>query len=201
MNIDSIIEAMKAEVAKHNIKLLEGSYASDLLLLDRSFLETNATTGTEFAWVVGDDHTHICLIGIHPAETSMVECYSALSGLDRYYHLVIDGNGFKLKELSQEAFKALAHRPCAYRLVGNASSGTLMNGSREVGRIRVNATEEEGHRLMHIRLQPARGFSRKDQIALGCWGERGAIEKAGSLFIRIQREELEAYDTHEANAA
>lgn len=201
MNIDAIIDAMKAEVAKHNIKLLEGSYASDLLQLDRSFLETNATPGIEFGWMVGDSHTHICLVGIHPHESSKVGCYSQLSSEDRYYHLVIQDSGFRLKELTREAFKDLANTRTAYRLVGNASSGTLMRGTTEVGRIRVKAADEQGHRVMHITLQPARGTSRKDQIALGCWGERSAIEKAGSIFIRIKREELDAYDSKEANAA
>lgn len=201
MKIDAIIEAMKAEVAKHNIRLLEGSYASDLLDLDRSFLETNAMPGIEFGWVVGDSHTHMCLLGIHPKESSQVECYSSLALADHYYHLVITEAGFKLKELTRERFKALSKTPTAYRVVGTSASATLMRDTHEVGRIRVQAGEEQGYRVMKVTLQPALGISGKDEIALGCWGERAAIEKAGSLFIRIKREKLEAYNSNEANAA
>lgn len=61
--IQAIIEAMKNEIAKHKLELLQ-RYPMDLEL-DMAMLERFAQPGMKIAWMVGDSHTHSAVLGLH----------------------------------------------------------------------------------------------------------------------------------------
>lgn len=56
--IHAIIEAMRKEIAKYNLELLQ-RYPRDLEV-DKAMLERFAQPGMKIAWNVGDSHTHSC---------------------------------------------------------------------------------------------------------------------------------------------
>ena len=61
--IQAIIEAMKQEIAKYKLEVLQ-HYPKDLEI-DMATLERFAHPGMKIAWMVGDSHTHIAPLGVH----------------------------------------------------------------------------------------------------------------------------------------
>lgn len=60
--IQAIIEAMKQEIAKYKLEVLQ-HYPKDLEI-DMATLERFAHPGMKIAWMVGDSHTHIAPLGV-----------------------------------------------------------------------------------------------------------------------------------------
>ncbi len=56
--VNQIIQSMQDIVVKHGLELMQ-HYPNDLLVHDKAHLMGMASPGAQFAWVVGDTHTHI----------------------------------------------------------------------------------------------------------------------------------------------
>lgn len=196
-----LMSAMKAEIVKHGIKLLDGCWANDFLVHDKAFLERNAKPGCKFAWVIGDNHSHMQMLGIHEIDNDMITAYLRMSSSDKFYEITVKSHDFSVKELNRDSFEALKYTAIPYSLKGSPQSGTLFNGNREVGRIAVSREGPYQEVVYVIKTQPEKFASDKDRIALGLWSERCAIKMAGSLFIRTKYECSEGYEAHQVKAA
>lgn len=199
--IDLIMNAMMHEIQEHGITLLQGAWKDDFLVHDKAFLTTNAKPGIKLAWVIGDNHSHMQVLGIHQNDNEMVDAYLRMSSSDHFYELTVREHDFKLKELSRDGFSNLKRTAIPYRFEGAPQSGVLFNGKDEIGRIVIMAEGSLQERVYVIRKQPARGICKKDQVALGLWAERCAIKVAGTLFMKVRYEQEEPYESRQVIAA
>lgn len=180
--IEAIIEAVKTELAKYNLELLQ-RYPKDLDI-DKAMLERYVHPGMKFAWCLGDSHTHAAALGIHQKLNELPTYVTRLANNDRFYVLSI-GQGqaqFTLKEIERENFAALVHTPIPYKMVGPSDSFWLYRKESRVGTCVVTREGTYEKPVYKIALTPMAGISKLDREALVEWGEQAAVEKAGSLF-------------------
>lgn len=198
--IDDIIDAMKAEVLKYGLELMQ-RYPDDLAVHDRYLLEWSAKPGVKLAWVVGDSHTHMVTLGIHPEEQDMVGCFTRLGSNDRFYSLEINARGFQLHEMSREVFATLNRTRVPYRIEGRAEKCRLLCNDREVGAIEVTATGNYQERVYQVKIAAVAGASEKDIVALHVWASKCTTKMAGTLFCKAQFERLPDYQALQKAAA
>jgi hypothetical protein len=131
--IKAIIEAMKGEIAKYNLELLQ-RHPKDLDI-DMAMLERFVSPGLKYAWMVGDSHTHSAPLGVHQKQNELPTYVTRLANNDRFYLLSV-GNGpeqFTLKEVDGIAFAALVNTPIPYKMVGSPDSFWLYRNESQVG--------------------------------------------------------------------
>lgn len=183
--VNQIIQSMQDIVAKHGLELMQ-RYPNDLLVHDKAYLMRMASPGAQFAWVVGDAHTHIVSLGMAQEENEMVNCLTKLANKDKFYTVKINtGNRAIFTELDRKAFEALASTPVRYSMsCGDSSNFWLMNGKNAIGHIHVEnvGTIQERKILGHVR--PVEGISLLDTAALTHWVGRAITKTAGTLFVR-----------------
>lgn len=180
--IQAIIEAMKAEIRKYNLELLQ-RYPRDLEI-DMRMLEAFAYPGAKFCWMVGDSHTHSAPIGVHPKRNELPTYVTRLANNDRFYVLTI-GHGpdqFTLKEVQREEFAPLAHTPIPYKMEGDVDSFFLFRNGSRIGYCLITAEGTYEKRVWKMALTPERGISKLDRAVLEEWGQNAVTKKAGSLF-------------------
>lgn len=189
--IEAIIEAFKREILKYNLELLQ-RHPRDLEI-DMEMLKRYAHPGLQYAWMVGDSHTHASPLGIHPKLNELPGYVTRLANNDRFYLLTV-GNGptqFTLKEVDRVAFAALVHTPIPYRMVGTVDSFWLYRNESRVGTCVVTREGTYEKPVYKIVLTPMDGISKMDREALQEWGHEAVTKKAGSLFAYSQVEWLE----------
>lgn len=186
--IQAIIEAVKQELKKHNLELLQ-RYPKDLDI-DMAMLQRFAHPGVKFAWCLGDSHTHAAVLGVHQKLNELPTYVTNLANNDRFYVLSI-GHGpaqFTLKEVERTNFAALVHTPIPYKMVGMADSFWLYRNDARVGTCIVTREGTFEKPVYKIALAPMAGISKLDREALIEWGEQAVVKKAGSLFACSQVE-------------
>lgn len=191
MNLSTaIIEAMKHQIAKYNLELLQ-RYPKDLDI-DMAMLERFVGPGLKYAWMVGDCHTHSAALGIHQKLNELPTYVTRLANNDRFYLLTVGHghNQFELKELTATAFAALVDTPIPYRMMGTVDSFWLYRNESRVGTCIVTRTGTLEKPLYNIALAPMAGIGTIDRAALLEWGQQAATQKAGSLFAHSQVEWL-----------
>jgi hypothetical protein len=182
--VDNIIAAMLAEIEKHGLELMQ-HYPNDLHLHDRRVISRNAVAGGKLAWVVGHLHTHLAVLGIHPDQNEHTTWLTNLANADRFYLLEISttGTSFTLKELTRDAFRALASTPIPYNRNGKADAFWLYKNKTRVGTCRTEFRGiVDGRRSYHAFLSVMEGASHKDKVALENWAVYASNELAGTLF-------------------
>lgn len=180
--IQAIIEAFKNEISKYNLELLQ-RHPKDLEI-DMAMLERFAALGLQYAWMVGDCHTHAAPLGIHQTLNELPTYVTRLANNDRFYLLSI-GNGpdqFTLKEVDRVAFAALVNTPIPYKMVGSFDSFWLYRNESRVGTCIVTREGTYEKPTYKVALTPMAGISKLDRAALEEWGLQAAVKKAGSLF-------------------
>lgn len=184
--IQTIIEAMKQEIAKYNLELLQRQ-AKDLDI-DMAMLERFASPGLRYAWMVGDSHTHSAPLGVHKQLNELPTYVTRLANNDRFYLLSV-GNApghFTLKEMNRVAFAALVDTPIPYKMVGTNDSFWLFRNESRVGSCIVAREGTYEKPVYTIALRPMANISKLDRAALQEWGQQAVVTKAGSLFVHIQ---------------
>ena len=188
---DAIIEAMKAEIAKYNLELLE-RYPGDLEI-DRELLQRFAQPGTKYAWMVGDSHTHGAPLGLHQKHNELPTYVTRLANNDRFYLLTV-GHGlgqFRLSEIGRDEFAALVHTPIPYRSVGRVDSFWLYKNESRIGTCVLKREGTYEKPIYKIALTPMKGISTIDREALQEWGTQSVTKMAGSLFAQSRVEWLD----------
>lgn len=189
--IQAIIDAFKREIVKHGLELLQ-RYPKDLEI-DMAMLERFAHPGLQYAWMVGDSHTHAAPLGIHPKLNDLPTYVTRLANNDHFYLLTV-GHGpaeFTLKEVDRIAFAALAHTPIPYKMIGTVDSFWLYRKDSRVGTCVVTREGTYEKPVYKIALTPMAGISTMDREALQEWGHEAVTKKAGSLFAQSRVEWLE----------
>lgn len=189
--IQAIIEAMKQEIAKYKLELLQ-RHPRDLDI-DMAMLERFVGPGLKYAWMVGDSHTHAAPLGIHQKLNELPTYVTRLANNDRFYLLTV-GHGptqFDLKEVDRVAFAALVNTPIPYRMVGTVDSFWLYRNESRVGTCIVTREGTFEKPVYKIALTPMAGISKIDREALQEWGQQAVTKKAGSLFAYSQVEWLQ----------
>lgn len=184
--IQTIIEAMKHEIAKYNLELLQ-RHAKDLYI-DMAMLERFASPGLRYAWMVGDSHTHSAPLGVHKQLNELPTYVTRLANNDRFYLLSV-GNApgqFTLQEMNRVAFAALVDTPIAYKMVGTNDSFWLFRNESRVGSCIVVREGTYEKPVYKIALRPMANISKLDRAALQEWGQQAVVTKAGSLFVHMQ---------------
>lgn len=179
----AIIEAIKQELAKHNLELLQ-RYPKDLEI-DKAMLDRFAHPGMKFAWCLGDSHTHSAPLGVHQKLNELPTYVTRLANNDRFYVLSVGyGQGqFTLKEIERESFSVLSNTPIPYKTVGDFDSFWLFRNESRVGTCVVTRTGTFEKPTYNMALAPMAGISKLDREALQEWGQQAVVKKAGSLFV------------------
>jgi hypothetical protein len=181
---NKIIEAMLAEVERYKLELLQ-RYPDDLLVYDRMALARNAHAGAKFCWMVGDSHTHLARLGVHPKLNEYPTFLTNYCANDRFYVIDIARNGesFSLKEVTRESFPSLSHTTIPYKRVGQANSFWLYKNESRVGTVTITRTGTYEKPIYDTRLAVMAGTSQGDETVLEDWAMQSAVEMAGTLFI------------------
>lgn len=192
--IQAIIEAMKNEIAKYKLELLQ-RHPKDLEI-DMVMVERFAQPGMKIAWMVGDSHTHGAVLGVHQRLNELPTYVTRLANNDRFYVLSI-GHGpaqFTLKEIEREEFSALANTPIPYKTVGTTESFWLYRNDSRVGTSIITREGTYEKPVYKIALTPMSGISKIDREALQEWGQQAVTKTSGSLFSYSQIEWQEPID-------
>jgi hypothetical protein len=185
MIVDSILDAMRAEIAKYSLELLQ-RYPDDLLVHDRRMLSQFAVPGAQIAWMVGHSHTHLVRLGISEKENQGVRYLTNLGSADRFYVLSIrsHGDAFVLSEISRHAFEALGSVRVAYAREGGVTAFWLLRDGVRVGSVSLESVGNLAQPHYKAMITPSYGISPLDRAALDLWCEQSIIEAARTLFVR-----------------
>lgn len=192
--IQAIIEAMKQEIAKYKLEVLQ-HYPKDLEI-DMATLERFAHPGMKIAWMVGDSHTHIAPLGVHQKLNEIPTYLTRLANNDRFYVLSI-GHGpaqFTLKEITRNEFSALVYTTIPYKSVGPVEAFWLYRNNARVGTCVLTREGTYEKPVYKISLTPMGGISQIDREALKEWGQQAVTSKSGSLFSYSQVEWMASID-------
>jgi hypothetical protein len=186
--IQAIIEAMKNEIAKYKLELLQ-RHPKDLEI-DMWMVQRFAQPGMKIAWMVGDSHTHSAVLGVHAKLNELPTYVTRLANNDRFYVLSI-GHGpaqFSLKEIERDEFSALANTPIPYKTVGTTESFWFYRNDSRVGTCIITRIGTYEKPVYKIALAPMSGISKIDREALQEWGQQAVTKTSGSLFSQSEIE-------------
>lgn len=183
--VQSILHAMQAEIESHGLELMS-RYPDDLVVHDKAQLLNIAVPGATIAWMVGHSHTHMIPIGIHKKQSELVGCFINLANDDLFYTITIKNNKFKMVKVDREEFADLKTKNHPYEKEGGISSFWLMNGKNHVGFININHVGTIQKKKVLATINPCRGISDLDYVALNVWCTQSIIEFANTLFIESE---------------
>lgn len=189
INLDQVVQAMKDRIAAHGLQLLQ-NYPNDLLIHDRRIMEAALVPGVTMGWVVGHNHTHLIVLGVHPQENDMAPYLTRLSESDRYYTIALDGraaSGVAITEASREAFAALANLDVPYRSNGPVESFDLYRHTQMIGHVTVRRQVTDGGTPVYLQtIEPTHRATDADRVALLFWAEKAAVKAAHTLFCQTE---------------
>ena len=174
---------MQEIVAKAGLALMS-HYPDDLLVFDRAILEKHALPGSKIGWCVGDLHTHMTVLGVHPGENECVGYHTNLGSKDRFYLLTVGQEQFAIVEQSRDAYAALSRTAVPYEKQGNPSCFWVKRAQRDIGCIALESTGTYEAPVETATIAPVEGISRQERAALELWCQYGIMEKARTLFAR-----------------
>jgi hypothetical protein len=179
-----IVNAMTVEVDKYGLRLMQ-HYPDDLLVHDRKLLDQMAQPCAHLALVIGDTHTHIVAVGIHPRENESIDCLLALAATDRFYDIRIaaDGATFDMREIGREAFSELRDIMPHYARHGETGDCWLVRDDTRIGQIRVQPAPPSSKVTFVYTLTPTREATPLDRYALEVWAGYDARAMAQSLLF------------------
>ena len=195
--IEAISQAMKQEIAKYNLEVLQ-RYPADHEI-DMAMLERFVSPGLQYAWMVGDSHTHSAPLGVHQRLNEIPTYVTRLANNDRFYLLTVDSSHqkFTLKEVDRVAFEELAKTPIHYKMVGVWDGFWLFRNQSRVGTCIVLREGTFEKPMFTIALRPMENTSKLDRAALQEWGQQAVIAKTGSLFVQTQVEWQDEIKLHQ----
>lgn len=186
--VTSIIDAMKSIIAIHGLELMQ-RYPNDLLVHDRRILENLDNTTCTIAWCVGHSHTHMSVMGIHPEENDMVNCYANLGSTDKYYKVVLSGKeDYKLTEMERSEFLKLASIRIPYSMKGSNWDFNLLKDQVSIARVSVEVAGPYMARIFNISYQPVVSLTDIDRRAVEKWAYKCIANQTGTLFCKVGTE-------------
>lgn len=178
--MDSVIQANSFRIGT--------MYPNDLVL-DTEVLRALCDSSAQIAWCVGDSHTHLAVLGIHPKENEMVHCYAQLNFNDKLFKISLCGvEDFKWSELKPEQFERLEDTPIPYSkqlFVGNTGFDLFKNGDR-IARVDLEIKGDFENRIYYATITPNRELSGIDEYATRTWTAKEIQSIARSLFVKSE---------------
>lgn len=187
--VDRMIEAMRAEIEKHGLEVMQ-RYPNDILIHDRNMLLCNAAPGSRFAWTVHDTSSHLAVLGIHPDLNSDINAFVNHSDRQRFYELRVNHGSFSLNEIDERAFLSLRHVSVPYHSTGRGSF-RLLRGDTVVGHVRLDDVGNWQDRRYKVTITPDAQATARDLVALDAWSVRETVRLAGTLFVRSTMDWIE----------
>lgn len=183
--VEAIIEALKKEIIKRNLELLD-RHAKDLLVHDRAMFDKFVAPGARFAWMVGHSHTHSAPLGVHSKLNELPTYVTNLANEDVFFTITVGRNAgqFNIEEVSRKHFPELARTPIPFRRIGLASAFWLYKGAARIGSCTIQVEGPYQARIHNVRLSAMAGVSRFERAVLEEWARQAVVEMAGTLFAR-----------------
>jgi len=176
---------MLEKINLHGLELMQ-RYPNDLIVHDRAILDRVAYPGALVAWVVGDSHTHIVALGLHPKENEAVTYFTNLSRTDRFYTLSITAAAFSLKEIDRAAFLGLQTTSVPYTRTGTAQSFYLFRNDDRIGHCRITRSGDYQSLKYTATITPIHGITEIDNAALFSWASHAVTEISQTLFAKSE---------------
>lgn len=165
-------------------------YPGDLKC-DTGFIQSFGNGPAQIGWILGDTHTHIVALGIHPELNDMVHCYLKLDKSDKFFKLTLLGSeDFKLVEVEPQAFAELSNTRIPYsKISSNDREGFVLqkNGTPIVD-VRFSVTGGYGNRVHVVKLKPLTTISDLDRYAGDAWAYQTLIKVAQTIFFKAEVE-------------
>lgn len=186
--VNNLIIAMEAQVKHHGLNLMN-SYPNDLLIHDRNALNVIASPGARIGWMVGDRHTHLVSIGIHPEDNDMLPTLTNLCNSDKFYFIDInrmEAGGFLMKQVSRDDFKKPWNEKCNFSRSGEKFNFVVNHGKDVIGSVDIDIAGNMESRVFVCNVHPVSGITQLERTALHVWASKGVNHAAGTLFNRSE---------------
>lgn len=183
---DRLIAAMTSLVQSHGFQLME-TYPNDLLIHDRHVLEQFEGHSGILGWCLGDTHTHICTLGIHPDENEAVSHLLNLGSKDRFYKIVLNGSeDFKIVEQTPEQFSNLKHIPIPYTCSGYELSFTCSYKEAPIAQCNIAILGSFQNRAYVAHLKALKPLSIVEKMAVEYFAYHAIRKYSGTLFFKAE---------------
>lgn len=181
-----IIEAISKSAATQIGELMK-RYPDDLAAHDRRILDGLENAVCEIAWVVGDTHTHMAVLGVSEEQNQMVNCFARLANEDVYFCLsLLAGNQFRLTALDRAAFEKLSSTKIAFAKVGGNLNFTMLKNALPIAGVNILAKGDWKTRWFEIHIRPILDLSVIDRHAVLEWSRWSIGKETGSLFFKAE---------------
>lgn len=183
---DRLIAAMISLVHSHGFQLME-TYPNDLLIHDRNVLEKYEGHSGILGWCLGDTHTHICTLGIHPNENEAVSHLLNLGSKDLFYKIVLNGSeDFKIVEQTPEQFKNLMHIPIPYTCFGSELSFHCSYKEAPIVQCIIEIKGSFRDRMYVAHLKALKPLSIVEKMAAEYFAYHAIRTHSGTIFFKAE---------------
>lgn len=183
---EKIIEAM-SKLAANQIGKLMKRYPDDVAVHDRRILDELENAVCEIAWVVGDSHTHMAVLGVSEEQNQMVNCFAWLANDDAYFRLsLLANNQFRLTALDRAAFEKLSSTKIEFLRAGNNHNFTLLKNALPIAAVSIESKGNWETRSFKIQIRPISDLSAFDRHAILEWTRWSIGQATGSLFFNAE---------------
>ena len=182
--IEAAIQLMLAEIERHGLQVIQ-RYPDDVLVHDRAVLEQFGHPGSTVAWMVGDLHSHIVPLGIHPLLNKTVTYLTDMASNDRFYTLEFSRSGtVVIKPIDRKVFAELSRASVPYTTKGTTTNFSLYRGTSRLGHCMLTDEGTCAAPLMLVTITPRHDIQLIDKSALEEWARQGVTQHTGSLFAK-----------------
>lgn len=182
--IEAAMKLMLAEIQRHGLEVIQ-RYPNDVLVLDRAVLEQYAHPGSTVAWMVGDTHSHIVPLGIHPLLNKLVTYLTNLASNDRFYALEFSRSGqFGIKPIDRKVFAELSQAAIPYTTKGTPTNFSLYREASRLGHCMLTDEGTCAAPLVLVTITPRHDIRPIDKAALEEWARQAVTKHTGTLFAK-----------------
>lgn len=182
------IRAFMDKVIADNQFNVANLYPFDLKC-DEQCIEKIGESSATIAWVAGDSHTHMAVLGVHQSINEMLRCYTRLSNQDKFFKLVLTGKeDFKFTELSRDSFESMETTKVQYSALVNSHSKdfTLCKNENPIIAISFESKGDISNRVHHANLKPLAVLSDLDRYAGEVWANQALCKSLQTLFFQSE---------------
>lgn len=184
--IEAAIRLMLAEIERHGLEVLK-HYPEDVLEHDRAALVESAHPGATIAWMVGDLHSHIVPLGIHPLLNKTVTYLTELAQNDRFYTLTFSNAGtVEITEIDRRVFAELSRLTVPYTTKGTTTNFSLYREGRRLGHYMLFDEGTPAAPYTLVTITPQRDIKPVDKSALQQWARQAVTQHTGTLFAKSE---------------
>ena len=155
-------------------------------VLDLEIIRSVENSAAQIGWCVGDSHTHIVILGVHPENNEMVDCFTKLSSTDKFYRLSLTGSeDFKLTEVSRAEFSALKSTPIAYskRAALDQLDFAFFKHDKPIANVNIRSTGTFANRQFEVTFEPLEYMTAIDKRAAEAWANKTICAHIHSLWF------------------